>query len=226
MNQDNSSGGQVWTMSDKWGPLKNHMLFMSYGKGTIFHVMQEEVDGVTQAAMVRMPFKLRTGVMRGRVHPKDGQVYLCGLRGWQTDGVDDGAFYRVRYTGQPVHMPVDMRVVKEGVRITFTSELSPGEAGNVENYDVEQWNYKWSAEYGSPEFSPSDPKSKKHDKVTIQSAKVSTDRKTVLLEIPEIKPVDQMRIKFRIAAADGTPIAHEIYNTIHRVGGKGDLTSK
>jgi glucose/arabinose dehydrogenase len=226
MNQDNSSGGQVWTMSDKWGPLKNHMLFMSYGKGTIFHVMHEEVDGVTQAAMVRMPFKLRTGVMRGRVHPKDGQVYLCGLRGWQTDGVDDGAFYRVRYTGQSVHMPVDMRVVKEGVRITFTSELSPGEAGNVENYDVEQWNYKWSAEYGSPEFSPSDPKLKKHDKVTVQSAKVSSDRKTVLLEIPEIKPVDQMRIKFRIAAADGTPIAHEIYNTIHRVGGKGELTRK
>jgi hypothetical protein len=60
----------------------------------------------------------------------------------------------------------------------------------------------------------------------VQSAKVSGDRKTVLLEIPEIKPVDQMRIKFRITAADGTPIAHEIYNTIHRVGGKGELTSK
>lgn len=226
MNQDNSSGGQVWSMSDQWGPLQNHMLFMSYGKGTVFHVMHEEIDGVTQAGMVRMPFKFRTGVMRGRVNPKDGQVYLCGLRGWQTDGTQDGAFYRVRYTGQPVHMPVDMHVVKDGVQITFTSELSPGEAANIDNYDVEQWNYKWSKEYGSPDFSPSDPKLKKHDKMTVQSVKLSSDKKTVLLEIPNLKPVDQMRIKFKIAAADGTPIAHEIYNTIHRIGGESKLTKR
>jgi glucose/arabinose dehydrogenase len=226
MNQDNSSGGQVWATSDKWGPLKNHMLFMSYGKGTVFHVMHEEIDGVMQAGMVRLPFKLRTGVMRGRVNPKDGQVYLCGLRGWQTDGTDDGALYRVRYTGQPLCMPVDMHVVKSGIQITFTSQLSPGEASNPENYDVEQWNYKWTKEYGSPDFSPSDPKLKKHDKVAVQSVKLSGDRKTVLLEIPNIKPVDQMRIKFKIAAADGTPVAHEIYNTIHRVGGESKLTLK
>jgi hypothetical protein len=226
MNQDNSSGGQVWATSHKWGPLKNHMLFMSYGKGTVFHVMHEEIGGVTQAGMVRLPFKLRTGVMRGRVNPKDGQVYLCGLRGWQTDGTDDGALYRVRYTGQPVCMPVDMHVVKTGIQITFTSQLSPADASNPENYDVEQWNYKWTKEYGSPDFSPSDPKLKKHDKVAVQSVKLSSDHKTVLLEIADIKLVDQMRIKFKIAAADGTPVAHEIYNTIHQVDGESKLTLK
>src|SRR5207247_226604 len=30
MNMDNSSGGQAWVTSDQWGPLKNHLLFMSY----------------------------------------------------------------------------------------------------------------------------------------------------------------------------------------------------
>ena len=52
MNMDNSSGGQVWATTDKWGPLKNHMLFMSYGRGTLFHVMTEEVDGVTDRKSV------------------------------------------------------------------------------------------------------------------------------------------------------------------------------
>ena len=38
---------------------------MSYGRGTMFEVMSEEVEGVTQAGMARFPFKLPTGVMRG-----------------------------------------------------------------------------------------------------------------------------------------------------------------
>ena len=36
--------------------------------------MTEEGEGVTQAGMVRFAFKLPTGVMRGRVNSKDGQV--------------------------------------------------------------------------------------------------------------------------------------------------------
>lgn len=224
--QDNSGGGQVWVTNDKWGPLKDHMLFMSYGKGTLLYAMQEEIDGVTQAGMVRLLPRFPTGVMRGRLNPKDGQIYLCGLRGWQTDGPRDGGFYRVRYTGQAVHLPLEMHVVKGGVQITFTSALSAGDATNADNYDVEQWNYKWTANYGSPEFSPSNPESKQHDKAAVQSVKLSPDKKMVFLEISDIKPVDQMRIKFKVAAADGTPVAHEIYSTIHRIGSDRKLTMK
>ena len=54
-------------------------LFMSYGEGTLFEVMLDEVDGVKQAAMVQFPFRFNSGVMRGRVNPRDGQVYLSGL---------------------------------------------------------------------------------------------------------------------------------------------------
>jgi hypothetical protein len=225
-SQDNSGGGQLWVTSDKWGPLKDHMLFTSYGKGTLFYTMLEEIEDVTQAAMVRLLPRFPTGVMRGRVNPKDGQVYLCGLRGWQTDGVREGGFYRVRYTGQPAHLPTAFHVVKGGLEITFTSPLSATEATSVDNYDVEQWNYKWTSDYGSPEFSPSNPDSKRHDKVTVQSVKLSTDQKTAFLEIPGLRPVDQMRVKFKISAADGTPISHEIYNTIHRISTDRKLTMK
>ncbi|MCI0746671.1 MAG: hypothetical protein L0Y58_14820 [Verrucomicrobia subdivision 3 bacterium] len=226
MGADNSSGGQVWATGGQWGPLEGHMLFTSYGRGTLLYVMTEEVDGVTQAAMVKLPLKFNTGVMRGRVNPKDGQVYLCGLRGWQTDGLREGGLYRVRYTGKPAHLPVEMHVAKNGIQITFAVELSAAEATSAANYDIEQWNYKWSADYGSPELSPADPKAKKHDKVEVSGVTLSIDKKTVFLEIAEIKPVDQMRIKFRISAADGTPVVHEIYNTIHRVGGERKLTRK
>ena len=52
--------------------------------------------------MVKFPLKFGTGLMRGRMNPRDSQVYVCGLRGWQTTGVKNGALQRVRYTGAPV----------------------------------------------------------------------------------------------------------------------------
>jgi hypothetical protein len=39
----------------------------------------------------------------------------------------------------------------------------------------------------------------------------------VLIETESLAPVMQMRIKFNIKAADGTPLNHEIYNTINFV---------
>lgn len=216
MSMDNSSGGQVWATTDKWGPLKDHMLFMSYGKGTVFSVMTEEVEGVTQAAMVRFPMKFRTGVMRGRVNPKDGQVYLCGLRGWQTDGTRDGGFYRLRYNGSPAHMPSQFHVKKDGIAITFTDPLDAEAAKDLANYSVEQWNYVYSGSYGSSDVSPEDPKKKGRDKVEVKAVTLRDGNKTIFLEMP-VKPVMQMRIKFALKAADGAPVNHEIYNTIHKV---------
>ena len=218
MNMDNSSGGQVWATTDKWGPLKNHMLFMSYGRGTLFHVMTEEVDGVTQAGMVRLPLKFQTGLMRGRVNPKDGQVYVSGLRGWQTDGSKDGGFYRVRYTSKPVHTPIELHALKDGVEIKFTGELETSTANDPGSYAIEQWNYAYSGNYGSPEFSVTNPAVQKHDKIEIKSARLAKDGRTVLLEIPGLQPANQMKIKMSLKAADGTAINQEIYNTIHKLG--------
>jgi hypothetical protein len=220
MNMDNSSGGQVWATTGKWGPLKNHMLFMSYGRGTLFHVMTEEVDGVTQAGMVKFPLKFQTGLMRGRVNPKDGQVYVGGLRGWQTDGAKDGGFYRVRYTGKPLHTPLELHALKDGLQIEFTGELDVASAADLASYAVEQWNYNYSGNYGSPDLSVIDPATKKHDKLEIKSARLAKDKKTVLLEIPGFQPANQMKIKMSLKATDGTAINQEIYHTIHKLGTK------
>ncbi len=215
-SMDNSSGGQVWATTKKWGALGSHLLFSSYGRGTLFAVLSETVEGQTQAGMVRFPLKFATGIMRGRVNPKDGQVYVCGLRGWQTDGTKDGAFYRVRYTGQPVTIPTELHVRPNGVAITFAETLDASAAEDLASYSVEQWNYIYSGGYGSPEVLPDDAKKKGHEKVAVSSVKLSRDKKTVLLEMP-VKPVDQMKIKFSLKTAEGVPINHEIYNTIHKV---------
>ncbi len=262
---DNSGGDQVWVTSDKWGPWKDQLLHLSYGTCSVFGVMKEAVrrdalprvpDQKTpadqnagevgragahpsvQGGVVRFSLNFQSGIMRARFNPKDGQLYVAGLRGWQTTGVKNGAFQRVRYTGAPVRMPIGLHATKRGVKLDFTCALDPATANDPQNWNVEVWNYIWSSAYGSPEISTLDATEKpgelgkdgeaqftkvqmaqkKHDPLTVKSATLSADKKSVFLEIPDIKPVMQMAIKFGIQSADGAELRSEVVNTIHTLG--------
>jgi hypothetical protein len=217
MAQDNSSGGQVWVTSDKWGPLKGHMLHTSYGMASLFDALWETVDGVPQGGVVKFPLKFDSGIMRARFHPRDGQLYVAGLKGWQTKGVRDGALQRVRYTGKPLHMPSELHVRNNGIELAFTDPLDRASAEDVQNCSIEQWNYRWTEKYGSDDYSVASPEKKAHDSVELRAAKLSADGKRVLLEIPGVKPVMQMKIKLSFKAVDGAPVDWEVYNTINHV---------
>ena len=141
----------------------------------------------------------------------------------QTSGARDGCFQRVRYTGKPIRLPNQINVSRSGIFITFTTPLDPDTAADADNYAIEQWNYRWTKSYGSPQFSVANPDKRGHDKVAVASAKISPDRKTVFLEVPGIQPVMQMQIRYRIDAADGTMLNQTIYNTIHVLGPDRDL---
>jgi hypothetical protein len=232
---DNSSGCQAWdTTAGQWGPFAGHMLHLSYGTCSLFHVLREDIDGTPQGGVVRFPLSFNTGIMRARFNSADKQLYVCGLKGWQTSGVQIGGLQRVRYTGKPVNMPYEMHVKNNGIRITFTNPLDAESVKDVENYDVQQWNYVWSEAYGSPDVSAKKPvavkgeekkewskaqmSKRERDTVPLKSATLLDDKKTIFLEIPEIQPVMQMKIKFNLKAADGTPIRQEIINTINALG--------
>ena len=229
---DNSSGGQVWVTSDKWGPFMGDMLHMSYGSCSLFKVMKEEVGGQVQGGAVRFPLNFESGIMRARFSPRDGQLYATGLRVWQSSGAKTGAFHRVRYTGKPVAMPKELHVQPNGIEITFTSALDAKSAADDGNWAIDQWNYKWTSGYGSQMYSVAEP-----DKVignnkianskfggedlVVKKATVRPDGKTVFLEVEGgVKPVMQMRIRMNINAADGTPINQTIYNTVNKVAAK------
>jgi hypothetical protein len=218
MNVDPSSGGQAWATGDKWGPLQHHLIHLSYGSSRVFNVMTEEIEGVTQGAAVQLPLNFESSCMRARMSPRDGQLYLCGLKGWQTNGPKDGALHRVRYTGKPTTIPVAFHVAKNGLAITFAAPLDPTEAADAQNYAVEQWNYKWTANYGSPEFSVNTPDKAGHDTVAVKSAKVSADGRSVFLEIDGLKPAMQMKVSCNVTDATGKDVSWDVYNTIHRLG--------
>ncbi len=236
---DNSGGGQVWVPDDtRWGPWRGHLLHLSYGTCSLFGVMKEEVGGTMQGGVTRFPLNFQTGTMRARFNPADGQLYIAGLRGWQTTGVKNGALQRVRYTGVPVRMPIGLHATRHGVRLDFTCALDAASASDPLSWSVEVWNYLWSSAYGSPEistlgsaekpaeqgkdgaaqFTAAQMAQKKHDPLAVKSATLSADQKSVFLEIPNLKPVMQMQIKFDLKAADGAALKSEVINTIHALG--------
>jgi hypothetical protein len=224
-NVDNSGGGQVWVTSNEWGPFKGDLLHMSYGQSSLYKVLKEEVNGQIQGGVVRFPVRFTSSAMRARFNTKDGQLYLSGLRGWQSNAAKEGGFDRVRYTGAPVTMPAALSATAKGMKITFTGPLDPERAASADSWSVEAWNYRWTAAYGSGEYStlpepPDTPKEKrkKRDVLTVKSATLSDGGKTVFLEIEGMKPVMQMKIAYQIAAADKSPVKNEIYNTIHELG--------
>lgn len=219
-NVDNSSGSQFWVTSDKWGPFAGQLFHTSYGQGTVLHVMTEVVNDQLQGGVYKMPLNFASGTMRGRFNPADGQLYICGLRGWQTRGSRAAALQRVRYTGKPVEMPAELHVHANGVRLSFTCPLDPASV-DADAFSVLQWNYRWQSSYGSRHWSVDHPDQQGFDTVDVKSAKLLPDGKTVFLEIPSIRRVMQMQISFNLKAKEtGAAIKGDVYNTIHELGAK------
>jgi hypothetical protein len=219
---DNSAGGQVWVPEGTWGMLSGHMIHLSYGRCTTMLILpdgQRDGDALTpaQAGIVPLPGRFLSGVMRGRFNPKDGQLYLTGLRGWQTAAVRDGCFQRLRYTGQSFYIPIGCSVRTNGIELTFSQPLHSDTAENIDSYSIEQWNYRWSSTYGSPDFSVVDPDKQGRDSVTLKHARLSGDKRNLFLEIPEMRPAMQMKISYNIKAADGKSLRNDFYATINKV---------
>jgi putative heme-binding domain-containing protein len=210
---DNSSGGQVYVGSDRWGPLQGRMIHFSFGTCSHFLLLRDEVDGQPQGAVVPLAGAFLSGAHRGRFNPKDGQLYVSGMAGWGNYAVADGSFQRVRWTGQAVQLPSGFRVHENGIAVTFTQPVHRELAGQPRSHFAQAWNYRYSAAYGSPEFSPRHPGTRGHDNLAIARAHVVDDGRALFLEMPDLQPVNQLHLRLRV---DSGP-AHDLFLTVHRL---------
>lgn len=225
---DNSGGAQVWVTSRKFGPLEGELLHLSYGRAAIYWVLKEKVGQQMQGGVVRLlggadaaqftgePVKLTSSAMRARFNDRDGQLYVVGLSGWQSDAVSLTGFDRVRYTGKEVQTVSALKVTSAGVHLTFSHPLDPASVA-PENFSGERWNYRRTKDYGSPEFSVENPTRRGHDRLDIFEATLSKDARTVSLAIDDLRPTHQMLLKFKVKTAEGLPIAQTVMHTIHVV---------
>ena len=212
---DRSPGELLWVTSDKWGPLQGRLLNLSYGFGQIYVVPHEKLtdengEQVIQGGMCAFPLpRFPTGVMRGRFHHGDGQLYCCGMFAWAGDQNQPGGLYRVRYTGEPAHLPVELHVKSGGVEIVFTDPVDAETAADPENYRIETWDLKRSQRYGSDHYNERE--------LEVAAVEVANDGRRVFLSIPKIAPTWCMEIAYSLRGANGEPFEGVIHNTIHHL---------
>jgi hypothetical protein len=229
MNVDNSGGAQTWVPPGaKIGLKSGEMLHLSYGQSGIYRVLPQRLGTRLQAGVTRLPINLQSSAMRARFHP-DGSLYVLGFRGWQTNAATECAFQRVRYTGVPVPVPDHFEATAVGVRLHFAEALNKEIASDVTSYNAQRWNYVRSVQYGSGEFSVDHPdleseknalenESKGHrirDAVTVKSAKLQADGRTVELELEGMKPSLGFKVGYDLEDDHAKVIKGEVFATIY-----------
>lgn len=215
MSVDKSPGTQVWVPDARWGPLKDRMIIASYDCSISLGLLEKIEDG-WQGGVVKFPFNFPSGVMRARFNPADGQLYVAGMRGWSSRAAKDACFQRVRWTGKPVALPIEVKTRKDGLDVTFSAPLDPASV-TPETVGAVGFNVVRSGKYGSSEFKLSDPKKTGRDPVEIAKAATAPDGLRVSLDMPGLKPMSNLILKFRVKGVDGAPVNLDLNYTIHRV---------
>lgn len=241
---DNSPAKPIFITSPTWpDALRGQLMLTSYGRGSVALLLNEEVEGQWQSAHLTLPLQLNSGQIRGRFH-RDGHLYVGGLTSWQSagHGGEWGALHRIRYTGQPLHLPVAVRTHRDGLELEFSDPLDPESVQNLENWSLSQWTYPWTSQYGTrgKVYSVITPGAIGPDRITPTAVRLAKDGRTTFLELPGLEadfssmvlpviadlpdmisaPLGMvMGIEYNIRAADGTPLEHLLHKTIHRLPG-------
>ena len=95
------------------------------------------------------------------------------------------------------------------MKLTFSGELDSETAADIRNYAVKTWSLKRTKNYGSKHFDEHGLK--------VTSAQLSEDRRSVLLELPDIQPTWCMEIRYSLKGSGGENVTGVVHNTIHRL---------
>lgn len=214
---DRSPAELLWVPKDAWGPLGGSLLNLSYGYGRIFVVPHESRKGILQGGMCQLPIPdFKSGSIRGRFHPMRKDLYVCGMFSWAGSRQEPGCFYRIRYTGKPVHLPLRLQAAERKMKIEFSHPIDAQIAADVSRYEVTAWDLDRTPNYGSQHINERD--------WNVDNATLSNDGKTLFLEIPDLEPTWGMSIEYKLRGADGRTFDGAIHNSVFSLGEvTGDL---
>jgi hypothetical protein len=233
MDVDNSGGAPAWVppSATNAGVKPGEMLHLSYGKSSIFRVLNASVDNVLQGGVVKLPINLGSSAMRLRFHP-DGSMYVAGFRGWQTNAANESAFQRIRYIGTAMPVPDKLEITEKGVRLHFETPLDKELATDPGSYSAQRWDYVHSSQYGSGEFSVDNPdvearnnavnaesqSHRKRDEVKISSARLLDDGQTVEIDLEGHKNSMQLKLAWDLESSKGEVLKGDLHATVRKMG--------
>lgn len=147
----------------------------------------EKVNGVYQGCVMRFTQGLEAGPNRILFGP-DGSLYVGGIGGrhartwnWidpETERPTYQGLERLTPTGQDVFEIHHMRATPDGFVLQFTEAVPRETLEDPESYEVHQWTYKPTGQYGGPKID--------EQGLEVTRAVASTDGRSVRLTIPNL----------------------------------------
>jgi hypothetical protein len=126
---------------------------------------------------------------------------------WAGNQQSPGGLYRIRATGEPANLPVGFRATRDGLALTFSDPLHPDAAADPDDFGAKVWDLARSEQYGSPHMleRPLRP----------TAARLSADRRTVTLTIPNLRPTRGLELWYSLRGADGRRVDGLLHGTVH-----------
>lgn len=214
MPQDEIGNSPSQPVISTHGPYAGQLLYGEVTHGGLKRVFLEEVDGQLQGALFRFTQGLEAGINRVVIGPDDA-IYVGGVGSagnWGQTGKKKHGLQRLDYNGNVPFEMLAVRAKSNGLEIEFTKPLADGAGGNKVDYDIHQWRYQPTADYGGPKID--------EQKLPVSSATVSEDRRRVFLEVPGMKAghVVYIRLRNPIASTTGEqPWSTEVWYTLNAI---------
>jgi mono/diheme cytochrome c family protein len=79
---------------------------------------------------------------------------------------------------------------------------------------VQSWSYRRTSSYGSGHFKRDGTAG--HDRASV-AAHLSADGRSVLVVVPDMRPVMQLELDYDLRSAEGTPLKNSLYLTVRSV---------
>lgn len=163
------------------GPYAGQMIHGEVTHGGVKRVFVEEVEGQFQGCVFRFIQGLEAGVNRICWAP-DGSLYIGGIGNpgnWGHSGKLGYGLQRLVFNDKPTFEMLAVRAKSNGIEIEFTEPLNPNSGWNPADFEIKQWYYKPTEEYGGPKLD--------EKRLKVKSATVSDDRKKVFLALDGMK---------------------------------------
>ena len=212
---DQSGASQVWVTGRQMGFGGDALIHLSYGRPAAFRIFMDTTSGAVQGALVPLLNDFPAPLLNGEYNARDGALYLTGFQIWGSRASEVSVFARVRYTGRPGPLPLAVRAGMQGVTVRFSTPLDSASIADDTRFSVKRWNYRRTEEYGSGHFrldgSPGE------ETMQVASAHVSSDARTLLLVIPDMRETMQMKVGYTIHFADGRAAQDTLHLTLNSI---------
>ncbi|WP_336604043.1 family 16 glycoside hydrolase [Agromyces seonyuensis] len=164
------------------GPFAGQMLFGDVTYGGLQRAFLEQVEGEYQGAVFRHSAGFEVGVNRVIVGPDDA-LYVGGTGeggNWGEGGKLPYGLQKLVPVGDEAFDITSMELVDGGFRLQYTEPLSEETVAEIaDSYRAKQWRYLPTSNYGGPKLD--------EEVLSVASAVVSEDRRTVTLQIDGLK---------------------------------------